>query len=82
MASTTQITVTKQWTALSTGDCTIQAVELGDYYDIAVSDTAPTGAARIVIQLDTPVGFSFGAPVYCKLSASSKRTSAPLNVIK
>lgn len=82
MAATTQIAVTKAWTKLSDGDVTVQAAYADDFYHIAISATAPTGDVSIKMKLDEPVNFAYKTAVYCKLASNSKRTSAPVNVIK
>ena len=82
MAATTQVNVTKAWVKLSDGDCTVQADYAGDYYHIAINPTAPAGNASIKMKLDEPVTFAYKTAVYCKLASNSKRTSAPINVIK
>lgn len=82
MAATTQVTVTKAWTKLSDGDCTVQAAYIGDFYRIAISETVPISDAGLVTKLDEPVTFAYKTAVYCKLASNSKRTSAPINVIK
>ena len=82
MAETTEITVTKAWTKLSDGDCTVQAAYIGDFYHIAVGATTPTGDASIKLKLNEPATFAYKTAVYCKLSSNSERDSAPINVIK
>ena len=82
MAATTQVAVTKAWVKLSDGDCTVQADYAGDFYHIAINPTAPSGSASIKMKLDEPVTFAYKTAVYCKLASNSKRTSAPINVIK
>lgn len=82
MAATTEVTVTKVWTKLSDGDCTVQAAYTDDFYHIAVSATAPTSDASIKLKLNEPATFAYKTAVYCKLASNSKRTSAPINVIK
>lgn len=82
MAATTQVTVTKAWTKLSDGDCTVQAAYIGDFYHIAISATTPTGSASIKLKLNEPATFAYKTAVYCKLASNSKRDSAPINVIK
>ena len=82
MAATTQVTVTKAWTKLSDGDCTVQSDYIGDFYHIAISETVPTRDASIKIKLDKPKTFAYKTAVYCKLASNSKRDSAPINIIK
>lgn len=82
MAATTQVTVSRVWTKLSDGDCTVQADYTDDFYHIAISATSPVGAASIKMRLDKPITFAYKTAVYCKLASNSKRTTALVNVIK
>ena len=82
MVATTEVTVTKTWTKLSDGDCTVQAAYVGDFYHIAISATAPTDDASIKLNLIEPATFAYKTAVYCKLASNSERDSAPINVIK
>lgn len=82
MAATTQVTITRTWSKIADGDCTVQADYAGDFYHIAINPTAPTGSASIKMKLEEPVTFAYKTAVYCKLASNSKRTSASVNVIK
>lgn len=82
MVATTEVTVTKAWTKLSDGDCTVQAAYIGDFYHIAISETVPTSDASIKLKLNEPTTFAYKTAVYCKLASNSKRDSTLINVIK
>lgn len=81
MAETTQVTVTKTWTKLADGDCTVQSANASNYYQIAVSAEIPTTDAAIIMQLAEPTTFAYQTAIYCRLPSNGK-DSAIINVIK
>lgn len=80
MAETTQVIVSKLWSKVSDGNCTIQAIQKG-VYDIAVGATEPIDDACIKISLNEPTNFSYASPVWCKLPQGGIET-VKINVIK
>lgn len=81
MATTTQVTVTKSWVKLASGDCTVQSIKSSGLFDIAVGADEPSSSAYITISLATPTTFAYKTAVWCKLSSSSG-DSTTINVIK
>lgn len=81
MAATTQVTVTRTWSKIADGDCTVQSVDNSSYYEVAVSAASPTNGASIVLKLIEPTTFAYKTAVWCRLHTVGK-DSATLNVIK
>lgn len=81
MAATTQVTVTRTWSKIADGDCTVQSVNNSDYYEVAVSAASPTNGASIVLKLIEPTTFAYKTAVWCRIHTAGKN-SAVLNVIK
>ena len=81
MAATTQVTVTKVWSKLADGDCTIQSFHSNYYYQIYVGTTTPAdGSPAITTQMLEPTTFGYQSPVWCRVI--DEVASATLNIIK
>ena len=80
---TTQVTVTKTWSKISDGNCTIQSQSPSNIYEFAVGASTPVNAS-LSLMISQPVNFAYGNPVWCRLAVSSdsSKNSAVLNVIK
>ena len=81
MAETTQVAVTRTWSKIADGDCTVQSVSNSDFYEIAVSEASPTNGASIVLKIIEPTTFAYKTAVWCRIHTVGK-DSAILNVIK
>ena len=81
MAATTQATVTRTWSKIADGDCTVQSANASNYYEVAVNATTPTNGASIILQLSEPTTFAYKTAVWCRIHTAGKN-SAVLNVIK
>lgn len=82
MATTTRVTVTKSWTKLSDGDCTVQATFDNEQFLIAISATAPATDAAILLALNEPVTFAYKTAVWCKVPTGGNEQAKIINVIK
>jgi len=83
MVATTKVTVSKSWSKVSDGDCTMQSVNPSNSYHVAVGANAPTTDAYLTLPLFEPTTLAYKTPVWCKLSLSSLlKDNAVLNIIK
>lgn len=81
MAVTTQVTISKTWTKISDGDCTVQSTSNNELMQIAINATTPVNA-YIQLSLAEPTTFAYKTAVWARLTNSSTKTTETLNVIK
>ena len=80
MFNTTQVNVTRNWTKISDGDCTVQSVVSLHHYQVSIGTAAPVTDAAITLKLSAPTSFNYATPVWCRLQG--KENIATLNIIR
>lgn len=80
MFNTTQVNVTRDWTKVSDGDCTVQSVVSLHHYQVSIGTAAPVTDAAITLKLSAPTSFNYATPVWCRLQG--KENIATLNIIR
>lgn len=89
MATTERVIITKDWVKVSDAQCEVQSVNDRDaydkiYFDLIVSDTAPSADADIFmrITLSEHANFHRPTPVWLRLNSKNTETDQPVIVIK